>query len=216
MRTSEALVSLAAKRRERFLEKVDEGLDRLVEAGVLHHVPEGDAFDDVLLHATELATHSSDEEKFVSFANIVLNSAIAPLPEYQNPHAFLLALDRIPLLHLQLVHCLNSPAKHYRSFLRSESLPVPRASSVEVLDFLFELFPQLDPDLDSILHARILWELQGQGLIHAIDRNRDHFSINDDSFRVTTTFGATLVRLISTPETDARRTQRTAVLGAHA
>lgn len=212
MRTSEALVSLAAKRRERFLERVDEGLSRLQDAGVLDEIPDSDAFDDVLLHATELAIHSSDEEKFIAFANIVLNLAITPLPEHQNPHAFFLSLDRIPLLHLHLLHCLNTPAKHYRALERNRSVPQPRGVAVKLFDFIFQMFPQLNPRLDSQLHARILYELHGQNLIHSIDRNRDHFSSNDDAFRVTTTYGATFIRLITAPEVDPRKAQQACVL----
>lgn len=216
MRTSEALVSLAAKRRERFLERVDEGLSRLQDAGGLDEIPDGDAFDDVLLHATELAIHSSDEEKFIAFANIVLNLAIAPLPEHQNPHAFLLSLDRIPLLHLHLLRLLNTPAKQYRRLQPNSEMPVPDGARVDLFDFIFQMFPQLSPRLDSQLHARILYELHGQNLIHGIDRNRDHFSSNDDAFRVTTTFGATLIRLITAPAVDSPRGLRACVLEAQA
>lgn len=216
MRTIQALASLAAKRRERFLECVDHGFGRLLEAGVVDDVPEDDSFHDVLIHATELALHTSEEEKLLAFANIVLNSALAPPPDDQSPHAFLLSLDRIPLLHLQLLRCLNSPAKHFRSSQGIIRSAETEGNTVALFELIFEMFPSLSPRIDSRMHARVLYELHGQNLIHGIDRKRDHFSSNDDAFRVTTTYGSTLIRLISPPDLNSPRTQRRRLREKHA
>lgn len=118
-----ALIAPPLERRRRaWMEEVAEGLRKLEDQGKVSfdELQEDEAFIDTLLHASQAAMRTHQQEKRAALRNAILNSALPNPPDESLRLVFLSLVDQFTVWHLRLLKLFQDPEgwarKHNRSY----------------------------------------------------------------------------------------------------
>ena len=140
------------KRRAEWMQKVGQKLLELEESGLkLEDLRENEEFISAVMHATQIALRTHQNEKLRALRNAILNVAKGQAPEEVLQHVFLNLIDSFTELHLRILKLFQNP-----------ELP-PNPSMGKLSDVLEHNIPGLRGRRD--LYDQIWRDLYSHGLV---------------------------------------------------
>jgi hypothetical protein len=129
------------RRRDEWVENIALGLERLRTGEGLNYdeLPRNEAFISTVLHATQAALRSHQQEKLDALRNAVLNSARPGAPDDDLQLMFLDFVDTFTPWHLRVLRFLDNP----KEWLVEHSVRYQHISIGAVSSFLELAFPEL-------------------------------------------------------------------------
>lgn len=175
------------RRRQAWMNDVADGLRALEDAGAikLEELRESDAFVDVVLHATQAAIRTSQEEKRTALRNAVLNATAAGAPDVAEQQVFVGMIDDLTEWHLRLLKLFQNPRAHVGNLSMGGLSSIPE-------DAYSELRGRRD------FYDQVWRELYGRGLVNTEGLHTTMSSHGLASKR-TTDRGDRFLSLIATP-----------------
>lgn len=139
-----ALIAPPMQRRQReWMEQVGEGLRQLEEnRGVnIDELGKDEGFIDTVLHASQAAMRTSEQEKREALRNAVLNSALPNAPDESKRQLFINWLDTLTVWHLRLLRLFADPVKWFQDHQRQ---PPQFAISSNLERLMLDAYPELN------------------------------------------------------------------------
>lgn len=161
------------KRMAAWRESVGEALSELTETQKIDVVAlqENEKFVSFVLHTTQIALRSHQQEKLVALRNALVNSAISEDLDENLELVFLNMIDRLTPWHIKVLGYLNDP-KSWWEKNNKEVVPASELffSNKKLLQYAF---PELQKQ--SLLFHQILSDLTSMGLlkVESISEDRD-------------------------------------------
>ncbi len=171
------------KRRAEWMEEVGEALRKLEQDyGVkLDELQENDVFIDTVLHASQIVSRNSQEEKRDALRNAIINAALPNPPDESIQLMFLNWIDTFTVWHLKFLYLFQNP---YKCFIENdEPPPLHDYSSINVSTFLTTAYPELRNRQE--FYDLVVSELNTRGLLSISDTNT--LMINSEAFEKHTT-----------------------------
>lgn len=149
------------KRRIKWMEDVGKALrDLEKDRGVkLEELQTNDIFVDTVLHATQIASRNSQEEKREALRNAVINAALPNPPDESIQLTFLNLVDAFTIWHLRILRLFQNP----KGWFTENNKPAP---SFAISSSLSQLLTTAYPELGSQrqFYDLVISELDAKGL----------------------------------------------------
>jgi len=140
------------KRRIEWMQQVGEKLRELEENGLkMEDLKENEEFISAVMHASQIALRTHQNEKLRALRNAILNVAKGQAPEEALQHVFLNLIDSFTELHLRILKLFQNPE------------PPPNLSMGGLSDVLEHNIPELRGRRD--LYDQIWRDLYSRGLV---------------------------------------------------
>lgn len=184
------------RRRDEWVENIALGLERLRtgEALDFDELSRNKAFISTVLHATQAAIRSHQQEKLDALRNAVLNSARPGAPDDDLQLMFLDFVDTFTPWHLRVLSFLNDP----KAWLEGHSVRYQHISMGAVSTFLELAYPELASRRD--FHTLLAKDLHTRGLT-----TMENLVVTGTAGGIlaprTTDMGRSFLKFISEPDT---------------
>ncbi len=180
-----------ARRRDRWIKEIGEAVEELkekIEGLTLENLSQNEEFISTLLHATQIASRSHQEEKLKALRNAITNAALPDPPDDLTQQLFLNYVDSLTPWHLKALAYLDDPAK----WAAKRGASLPNHPVTNPADYVFVLvFPELRER--PYLFTRLCRDLEARGLIEIMEKppatNR----------YLLTSMGVSFLRFVSSP-----------------
>lgn len=158
------------KRQSEWMDDIAAAVRRLEEqpAFSVEALTENEAFIDTVLHASQVAVRTTNEEKRKALQNAVLNSALPNPPDESKRQLFLQFVDTLTVWHLRLLDLLVDPLPWFQ---RHNKQPVQFHLVGHIQRMILGAFPDLQRQDDFI--EQCVSDLQARGLL-----SRFNFHVN--------------------------------------
>lgn len=190
------------RRRENWMSEVGERLLELEkESGIdLEKLQENEIFIDVVLHSTQLALRTSQQEKLEMFKNAITNTAAGLAPEQAEIQIMLNLIDSYTVWHVKILKLFDDP----NDWFSQHDEEMPKNLIVAGLKTVLETaYPELKGRTDFY---NLIWEdLNRAGLLNSGSLQA---SVSGHSLtsRKTTDFGRRFLEFIGAEETTGQKT----------
>jgi hypothetical protein len=141
------------KRRQQWMNEVADKLKELETNKKLDFeaLGQNEQFIDTVIHATNLAIKTSEEEKIAALKNAVINTALDEAPEKSKSMVFLNLIDRFTVWHIKILVLFNNPKLWFEKAGRQPpNFYVGSLSAV-----LIEAFPSMKGQTDF---TKVIWD----------------------------------------------------------
>jgi hypothetical protein len=191
------------RRRDEWVENIALGLERLRTGEGLSYdeLSRNEVFISTVLHATQAALRSHQQEKLDALRNAVLNSARPGAPDDDLQLVFLNLVDTFAPWHLRVLAFLDDP----RSWLDSRTVRYQHLMMGGVSTVLELAFPELASRRD--FYDQLAKDLHVRGLLSTESL---HVTVTADGMVAsrTTEMGKTFLKFISEPPAPERMSER--------
>jgi hypothetical protein len=181
------------RRREAWLERVADGVRELqdrVEGLTPESLSANEVFVTSLLHATQIAGRTHEDEKLEALRNAVVSSALPGAPDEALQQMFLNYVDDFTPWHLHILNFFDDPGE----WMRRKGVPLPGWQAGAPASVLEHCMPELAGRrgfYDTILASLEQRGLLGSGGIHTMTSGPGLFSSR------TTTIGKEFLHFVS-------------------
>ncbi len=142
------------KRRVEWMQEVGEKLRELEESGLnIEELQENEEFISAVMHASQIALRTHQNEKLQALRNAILNVAKGQVPEEALQNVFLNLIDSFTELHLRILKLFQNPE------------PPPNLSMGGLSNVLEHNIPELRGRRE--LYDQIWKDLYSRGLVNA-------------------------------------------------
>ena len=159
---------------------------------------DNESFITALLHASQAAVRTHEQEKRSALRNAVVNAALPSAPDDELQIIFLNYVDELTPTHLRILRVLDDP----ETFLRTNGISYSPGIASSVRAMLIAALPDLEPRSDAL-------QAFGRDLFGRHLTNTDSFGTmmtSSGAFaRRTTDWGRQFLHFISDPEAGASR-----------
>jgi len=200
------------KRFEKFLISIDEQLQDLenrIDNFNKKEILEDPAFFSILIHASQIALRTHQEEKLEALQNAIINSALKLSPDDDLQLTFLNYIDTFTILHIKLLDLYNTPKSQewVEKLVGSFNEHEETNDSIRFVsgEAYFYLFPEFDGKYYII--ENVIRDLYNKGLINVPNANGGGiyyiFEIDKETYRITPSvreIGQKFLSYISPPE----------------
>jgi hypothetical protein len=192
-----------ARRRDEWVENIALGLERLRAGEGLNYdeLSRNDVFISTVLHATQAALRSHQQEKLDALRNAVLNSARSGAPDDDLQLTFLNLVDTFTPWHLRILAFLHDP----RAWLDSRTVSYRHLMMGDVSTVLEMAFPELVSRRD--FYDQVAKDLHVRGLL-STESLRVTMTADGMVSSRTTEMGKTFLKFISEPSASERTYER--------
>ncbi|MBI3469566.1 MAG: hypothetical protein HY000_41725 [Planctomycetes bacterium] len=184
------------KRQQLWMEAVAAGLWRLEEKQrcIVEELQNNDSFIDTVMHASQAALRTADEEKRKALRNAVLNAALPNPPDAAKEQVFVNWVDQFTVWHLRILNLFASPDQW---FAKHGKQPPQWSIAGSLSQLLIAAFPEL-------ANQRPLYDMIGRDLYQRGLLNTEGFhttmSGHGAMAKRTTDLGDEFLGFIAAPE----------------
>jgi hypothetical protein len=182
------------QRRDEWLIKIFTRLKKLeteVQGFKIENLAKNEIFISTLLHATQIAIRTHQQEKIEALRNAVVNSAMLRVSDENYQLMFLNIVDRLTPMHLFVLHVSNKSGGYGNQHDSADG-------SWEEIAKLDSTIPDISRDRPILM--QIINDLTSDGLLTYDVEGRYHGPLERLSFSTTTELGKKILEFISCEE----------------
>jgi hypothetical protein len=182
------------RRRQQWMENIAQGIRDLEDQSklTLAHLQNNEQFVSTLLHASQAAQRTHQEEKIEALRNGVLNSALPNAPDEALQQIFLSLVDTFTVWHLRLLRLFDDPVQWFAEHQR----PFPAQLMGGLSAVLEAAYPELRGRQE--FHDLVWKDLLDRGLVNT---NSTHAMMSAQGLKAqrTTEIGKQFLKFIAEP-----------------